>query len=120
MVSKKYKAEFKIRMVKEYLERRESDPKLTKADFAFEKKISDSTFNDWVIKYQKMGSEFANVTSQIEVISAGALGPAPIVRYEGVVPGELAKDMVRVTCNGIAVEFNECLAERILGIIKSW
>ncbi len=66
MLTRKYDAEFKIRMVKEFLARKEQDPKLRKSDFAFENRISDSTFNDWVLKYQKTGNEFANVTNHFE------------------------------------------------------
>ena len=43
MLGKKYTAEFKIRMVKEFLDRKEKEPTLSKSDFAFENKISDST-----------------------------------------------------------------------------
>ena len=44
MLGKKYTTEFKIRMVKEFLNRKEKEPRLSKSDFAFENKISDSTF----------------------------------------------------------------------------
>ena len=54
MFGKKYTAEFKIRMVKEFLDRKEKEPTLSKSDFAFENKISDSTFNDWVLKYRNI------------------------------------------------------------------
>ena len=44
MLGKKYTAEFKIRIVKEFLDRKEKESRLSKSDFAFENKISDSTF----------------------------------------------------------------------------
>lgn len=44
MLGKKYTAEFKIRMVKEFLDRKEKEPSLSKSDFAFENKTSNSTF----------------------------------------------------------------------------
>ncbi len=107
-------------MVKEFLARKEQEPKLRKSDFAFENKIIDSTFNDWVLKYQKMGNEFANVTSQIELLSSNVTEAPAIIKYEGEVHSSLPKDMVRVIYNGITVEFNECLVEKIMGIIKTW
>lgn len=55
MIGKKYTAEYKIGKVNEYLARIENGEKLSKADFAYENGISDSTFNDWVIKFQRMG-----------------------------------------------------------------
>lgn len=120
MLGKKYTAEFKIRMVKEFLDRKEKEPGLSKSDFAFQNKISDSTFNDWVLKYQKMGNEFANVTSQIELLSGSVTEATTIVKYDGPVYGELPADMVRVIYNGITVEFNERLVEKIMGIIRTW
>ena len=120
MLGKKYTAEFKIRMVKEFLDRKEKEPTLSKSDFAFENKISDSTFNDWVLKYQKMGNEFANVTSQIELLSGSVTEAPAIVKYDGPVYGELPADMVRVIYNGITIEFNERLVEKIMGIIRTW
>jgi len=37
MLRKKYTGEFKIRMVKEFLDGKEKEPKLSKSDFVFEK-----------------------------------------------------------------------------------
>ncbi len=82
MLTRKYDAEFKIRMVKEFLARKEQDPKLRKSDFAFENRISDSTFNDWVLKYQKMGNEFANVTNHIEFLSPNVMESPSIIKYD--------------------------------------
>ncbi len=124
MVTKKYDANFKIQLVKEYLEKKKkkkkANPKLAKADFAFEHKVSDSTFNDWVLKYQKMGDEFANVTNQIELLATNVVEASAIVKYVGEVHLPIPKDMVRVIYKGITVEFNECLAEKIMGIIRTW
>lgn len=83
MITKKYDANFKIQLVKEYLEKKKENPKLAKSDFAFEYKVSDSTFNDWVLKYQKMGDEFANVTIQIELLSCNVVEAPAIVKYVG-------------------------------------
>lgn len=121
MLGKKYTAEFKLEKVREYLEKIEKGEKISKADFAYQNNLSDSTFNDWVVKYQKMGKGFANVTEQITLLSGNAVEEAPkIIKYDGVVQGELPKDMVRVTFNGITVEFNESLTERVMEILRKW
>ena len=87
--NEKNDAEFKIKTIKEYLAKKEEDPNLTKSDFAFEKKISDSTFNDSVLKYQKMGNEFANATTQIELLSNNVIQAPAIIKYEGGVHNNL-------------------------------
>lgn len=120
MIGKRYGAEYKIGKVREYLKEADANPKLTKADFAYRNGISDSTFNDWVLKYQRMGDGFANVTGQIELLSGAVEAMPAMVRYDGEVHGELPKDMVRVIYHGITVEFNEALAERVMGIIRAW
>ncbi len=56
---KKYDIALKVSLVEEYLNRIKTE-KCTKADFAFEKGISDSTFNDWVVKYLKDKDRFIN------------------------------------------------------------
>ena len=48
----KYDIATKVTLVEEYLELSKTS-KITKANFAYKKGISDSTFNDWVINYQK-------------------------------------------------------------------
>ena len=68
MQGNKYTAEFKIGKVREYLEKIENGEKITKADFAYQNNLSDSTFNDWVIKYQKLGKGVANVTDLIAIL----------------------------------------------------
>lgn len=120
MIGKKYTAEFKIGKVNEYLQRIENGEKLSKADFAYANGISDSTFNDWVIKFQRMGKGFANVTEQIAVLSENVAESTAIVRYDGEVHGHLDKDMVRVIFNGITVEFGEALTERVMEILRKW
>lgn len=69
MVCKKYSAEFKRNKVEEYLEETK-EKKITKAEFALRNNISDSTFNDWVLKYQRDKQGFCNITNEIETIEA--------------------------------------------------
>ena len=48
----KYDIATKVSLVEEYLELSKT-VKITKTDFVYQKGVSDSVFNDWVIKYQK-------------------------------------------------------------------
>lgn len=69
MSGKKYTAESKLEKVREYLEKIENGEKISKADFAYQNSLSDFTFNDWVVKCQKMGKGFANMTEQITLLT---------------------------------------------------
>ena len=64
MVCKKYSAEFKRKKVEEYLYETK-EKKITKAEFALRNNISDSTFNDWVLKYERDKQGFCNITNEI-------------------------------------------------------
>lgn len=43
--------------------------KISIAKFAYKHSISDSTFNDWVIKYKREGKDFCNISKEIEKIN---------------------------------------------------
>ena len=74
-----------------------------------------------MITFQKLGKGFANVTEQITILANNAVEQIPkVVQYDGVVQGELPKDMIRVIFNGIFVEFNETMTERVLEILRRW
>ena len=53
----KYDIATKVSLVEEYLELSKA-VKITKTDFTYQKGISDSTLNDWIIKYQKDKERF--------------------------------------------------------------
>lgn len=120
MISKKYTAEYKINAVKEYLDRAEKE-NISKAIFASEKGIPDSTFNDWVIKYERDQVGFCNVTN--EIIKLDELS---VVETKGLIrkvedSEEIQeKDMIRMTYNGAILEFHEIFLERVLKILKEW
>ena len=74
-----------------------------------------------MIKFQKLGKGFANVTEQITILANNAVEQIPkVVQYDGVVQGELPKDMVRVIFNGISIEFYETMTERVLEFLRRW
>ncbi len=108
MISKKYSAEFKIGLVEKYLSEREKS-NISKAAFAAKHNVSDSTFNDWVLKYERQGSGFCNITN--EVIK---LNNVEIVDYRKdiIVPVEQNKfeptsDMMRLHYNVNKINLNQ-------------
>lgn len=119
MVSKKYSAHFKIQMVEEYL----NGPKMSIAKFAYEHGISDSTFNDWVIKYKRDGKDFCSITKEIEKINHEKpyllLSSKPIEEIENE-DQPMSIHKIRLKFNDSIIEFDESLLERVLKIVKDW
>lgn len=121
MVGKKYSAQFKIQMVEEYLKETEQN-KISIASFAFKKGISDSTFNDWVIKYKRQGKGFCNITS--EIIKLNELEVAEYETKPQVFDGEIINkvegNVCRIYYNNAIVEFDIKNIERVLKILRTW
>ena len=111
MVSRKYSAHFKIEMVEKYL----NGPQMSIAKFAANHGISDSTFNDWVIKYKREGKDFCNITKEIEKINY----EKPIDEIEDE-DQPMSINRIRLKFNNSIIEFDESLLERVLKIVKEW
>lgn len=123
----KYDIATKVSLVEEYLELSKT-VKITKADFAYQKGISDSTFNDWVIKYQKDKDRFITGSNSNDDVS--------VVSYTKPFFIELNKDNVssqiinvdnnrsanntKLSYKGVTLEFNNDQLEMVLGIIRRW
>lgn len=123
----KYDIATKVSLVEEYLELSKTS-KITKTDFAHEKGISDSTFNDWVIKYQKNKDRFIDGSISNDDVS--------IVSYTKPSFIELTKDNVssqiiniddnictssiKLSYKDVTLEFNNDQLEKVLGIIRRW
>lgn len=123
----KYDIATKVSLVEEYLELSKTS-KITKTDFAHEKGISDSTFNDWVIKYQKDKERFITGSNSNDDVS--------IVSYTKPSFIELTKDNVssqiiniddnictssiKLSYKDVTLEFNNDQLEMVLGIIRRW
>ena len=125
MLSKKYTAQYKILMVEEYLRQKQEQPKLSIAKFALDNEISDSTFNDWVVKYKRQGNGFCNITNEIkkldcvEIIDSQPVS-LPQIRAIENENEVMSVNKVRMKYNGAIVEFDESLLEKALKILKSW
>ena len=122
MVCKKYSAEFKKNKVEEYLEKTK-EKKITKAEFAARNNISDSTFNDLVLKYQRDKQGFCNITCEIAKLNEiETIDTTDYIVRNVVVDEENGtyikdKDYIRLHYNGTVLEFNEILLDRVM---KEW
>lgn len=125
MISKKYSAEYKRQKVEEYLEEIKIK-KISKAEFAAKNNISDSTFNDWVLKYQRDKQGFCNITTEIAKLNEiETIDTTDYIVRNVVVDEENGtyikdKDYIRLHYNGAVLEFNEIILERVMKIVKEW
>ena len=114
----------KVSLVEEYLELSKT-VKITKADFAYQKGISDSTFNDWVIKYQKDKERFitgSNSNDDVSIVSYTK--PSFIELTKDNVPSKAINDdndkSIKLSYKDVTLEFNNDQLEMVLGIIRRW
>ena len=123
MVCKKYSAEFKRNKVEEYLEETK-EKKITKTEFALRNNISDSTFNDWVLKYQRDKQGFCNITNEIVKLNEIETIEATDYLVRTISDDKETyitdKDYIRLHYNGAVLEFNEILIDRVMKIVKEW
>ena len=68
MLRKNYTAEYKIEKVKEYLSKIENGEKISKADFAYQNGLSDSMFNDWMIKFESSGKDLLMLRNKLQFL----------------------------------------------------
>ena len=68
MLGKKYTAEYKIEKGKEYLSKIANGEKFSKADFAYQNDLSDSTFNDWVITFESSGKDLLMLRNKLQFL----------------------------------------------------
>ena len=124
----KYDIATKVSLVEEYLELSKTS-KITKANFAHEKGISDSTFNDWVIKYQKDKNRFIsgsnNNGDDISIVSYTK--PSFIELTKDNVSSQIINiddnictNSIKLSYKDVTLEFNNDQLEMVLGIIRRW
>ena len=68
MLRRKYTAEYKIKKVKEYLSKIENGEKISKADFVYLNGLSDSTFIDWMIKFESSGKDLIMLRNKLQFL----------------------------------------------------
>ena len=124
----KYDIATKVTLVEEYLELSKIS-KITKTDFAHEKGISDSTVNDWVIKYQKDKNRFIsgsnNNGDDISIVSYTK--PSFIELTKDNVSSQIINiddnictNSIKLSYKDVTLEFNNDQLEMVLGIIRRW
>lgn len=123
----KYDIAIKVSLVEEYLELSKTS-KITKADFAYQKGISDSTFNDWVIKYQKDKERFiggSNSNDDVSIVSYTK--PSFIELTKDNVSSQIinvdnnrSTNSIKLSYKDVTLEFNNDQLEMVLGIIRRW
>lgn len=124
---RKYDIATKVTLVEEYLELSKTS-KITKADFAYQKGISDSTFNDWVIKYQKDKDRFitgSNSNDDVSIVSYTK--PSFIELTKDNVSSQIinvdnnrSTNSIKLSYKDVTLEFNNDQLEMVLGIIRRW
>ena len=98
------------------------EKKITKAEFALRNNISDSTFNDWVLKYQRDKQGFCNITN--EIVKLNEIETIETTDYLVRTISDdketyiTDKDYIRLHYNGAVLEFNEILLDRVMKIVK--
>ena len=102
--------------------------KLNKADFAYQKGISDSTFNDWIIKYQKDKDRFiggSNSNDDVSIVSYTK--PSFIELTKDNVSSQIinvdnnrSTNSIKLSYKDVTLEFNNDQLEMVLGIIRRW
>lgn len=125
---RKYDIATKVTLVEEYLELSKTS-KITKADFAYQKWISDSTFNDWVIKYQKDKERFiggSNSNDDVSIVSY-TTKPSFIELTKDNVSSQIinvdnnrSTNSIKLSYKDVTLEFNNDQLEMVLGIIRRW
>ena len=112
----KYDIATKVTLVEEYLELSKTS-KITKVDFTYGKGTSDSTFNDWVIKYQKDKDRFitgSNSNDDVSIVSYTK--PSFIELTKDNVPSKIINNdndkSIKLSYKDVTLEFNNDQLEK--------
>ena len=119
----KYDIATKVSLVEEYLELSKTS-KITKTNFAYEKGISDSTFNDWVIKYQNDKERFiTGSNSNDDVSTVSYTKPSFIELTKDNVSFKLINNddgrcaySIKLSYKDVTLEFNNDQLETVFGM----
>ena len=119
----KYDIATKVSLVEEYLELSKT-VKISKADFAYQKGLSDSTFNDWVIKYLKDKDRFITGFGSDDDVSIVSYTKSSFIELtkDNVLPKVINDDdkSIKLSYKDVTLEFNNDQLEMVFGIIRRW
>jgi len=113
----KYSKEFKINALRAY-----KSSKLSPTDFAKKYNIPDSTFFDWVKKYEA-NECWLEVTDKVEKITDTETfhvsGPKPLVVVADLLKEQPLKEIMTMKYRGITISFHESVLNKVLEAIKN-
>lgn len=124
----KYDIATKVTLVGEYLELSKTS-KISKANFAYGKGISDSSSNDWVIKYQKDKNRFIsgsnNNGDDVSIVSYTKPSFIELTKDNVSsqiinVDNNICTNSIKLSYKDVTLEFNNDQLEMVLGIIRRW
>ena len=119
---KKYDVNFKINAVEEYIRLAENN-KITKAEYAHENGLADSTFNDWVLKYQRNKERYFNINENQLTLKNNEPTFIEISdkrRIREIVDVVDKNADVKLKYKDITLEFKEDQLEKVLEIVRRW
>ena len=120
---KKFDISYKLATVKEYLETSKTS-KISMADFAYSKGLSDSTFNDWVIKF-KRGYFSDQPADDVIEFKVNDSSPGFVkLSQDNVISDKqctaIGGSSIRLTYKDLTLEFPESMLDRALEVMKRW
>lgn len=121
---KKFDIATKVQYVEEYLNLSKDNPKLRISEFAYNKGLADSTFNDWVIKYKRNKDRFINGKSADDVIDLSpSLAPTFIeISKDNIVDQSDIRESSTLKLNykNASLEFNSNELDKVMEILRRW
>ena len=122
----KYDINTKVALIEEYLERNRDDNSYSMAQFSLEKGIPDSTFNNWILKYQHDKYTFINgETHDGSIVLSSALSPTFIEISRDSIQKEERKTQpssssIKLNYKDVSLEFSASELEKVMEIIRRW
>lgn len=121
----KYDISTKVALVEEYLARSKVSP-IKISQFAYEKGIADSTFNDWVIKYKRNKDQFisGSKSETVNLVPTSSPGFIELTKntFEVIDSKSSAPSFSSIKLNykDVSLEFSVNELDRVMEILKRW
>lgn len=118
----KYDPSFKLALVEEYYREYERC-RMRKCEFAYMKGISDSTFNDWCVKYQKDKERYFGTNTDIVEFNADNDSKFIKLSEDNVVSTPTVstyESKITLRYKDISLEFNSSDLNKVMEIVRRW
>lgn len=121
----KYDINTKVALVEEYLERNGNDSNYSMAQFSLEKRIPNSTFNNWVLKYKHDKHSFITGESDDgSILLSSPNSPSFIELSKDILKEDktvnTSSSSIKLNYKDVSLEFGANELERVMEIIKRW